>query len=151
MLIVAWMILFLFYYTYINLKKVSMKIKAKFSSISIKTCTYLLIFSVFFFHQMLPPRNIKLQLDFHIDHKQIKEIPGKIRQLRDYYIYFECIVYFWCTGLQIFSGKFLTNIYPNLNAIFAFVFISTCHIVNTYLSIWYFVFRYFLCIIRLVI
>ena len=48
MLIVAWMILFLFYYTYINLKKVSMKIKAKFSSISIKTCTYLLIFSVFF-------------------------------------------------------------------------------------------------------
>ena len=55
---------------------------------------YLLIFSVFFLHQMLPPWNIRLQLDFHIDHKQIKEIPGKIRQLRDYYIYFECSTIF---------------------------------------------------------
>ena len=101
---------------------------------------YLLIFSVFFLHQILPPWNIRLQLDFHIDHKQIKEIPGKIRQLRDYYIYFECSIYFWCTGLQIFSGKF-NKYYSNLNVIFAFVFISTHYIVHTY-TIWYSIFRY---------
>ena len=138
MLIVAWIFLFLFYCKY-NLKKVSMtkKILSKFSSIVSKHDVLTNIFCIFL-HQILPQWNIRLQLDFHIDHKQIKEIPGKIRQLRDYYIYFECIVYFWCTGLQIFSGKFLTNIYPNLNVIFAFVFISTRHI-----PIWYFTFKYF--------
>ena len=150
MLIVAWIFLFLFYCKY-NLKKVSMtkKILSKFSSIVSKHDVLTNIFCIFL-HQILPQWNIRLQLDFHIDHKQIKEIPGKIRQLRDYYIYFECIVYFWCTGLQIFSGKFLTNIYLNLNPIFAFVFILTHYIVHTY-NIIYFIFRYFLCIIRLVI
>ena len=57
------------------------------------------IFSLLIFQQMLLPLNIRLQLDFHID--QIKEIPGKIRQLRDIFQ-----MYFWCTGLQIFSENF---------------------------------------------
>ena len=93
---------------------------AKFTSIVSKYC----VFTYLYFQQMLLPWNIRLQLDFHIvDQNQIKKIPGKIRQLRD--IYFKCIF-----GAQVckYFLKSLANIYPNLNAIFAFVFISIRHI-----------------------
>ena len=52
------------------------KILSKFSSIVSKHDVLTNIFCIFL-HQILPPWNIRLQLDFHIDHKQIKEIPGK--------------------------------------------------------------------------
>ena len=139
MLIVAWMILFLFCYTYINLKKVSMtkKILSKFSSIVSKHDVLTYIFCIFL-HQILPPWNIRLQLDFHIDHKQIKEIPGKIRQLRDYYIYFECSIYFWCTGLQIFSGKFNKYLSKSKCDFCICLYIDTLHCTYIYYLIFYF-------------
>ena len=90
--------------------------------------TYQLIFSSLIFQQMLLPLNIRLQLDFHIV-DQIKEIPGKIRQLRDIFQ-----MYFWCTGLQIFSEKFSKYLSKSKCDFCICLYIDTSH---TYLILYF--------------
>ena len=100
---------------------------------------YLLIFSVFFLHQMLPPWNIRLQLDFHIDHKQIKEIPGKNTSIEGLlYLFRMYSIFLVHRFANIFWKVFNKYLSKSKSDFCICLYIDTLHCTYIYYYIFYF-------------